>query len=612
FNERVLFEDLTFGIVQGEKIALVGANGSGKSTLLRILAGWDEPDSGAVAVSHNVKLAYLSQNPEFDSDLSILDAVLSGNDPTTVIIREYERELIRSSQGIENTDRLTSLIDQIEKNNAWNYEHKLKEVLGKLGVHDLDKKIASCSGGQRKRIGLAKVLVEQPDLVILDEPTNHLDLEAIEWLEGYISTSNMALIMVTHDRYFLDNITNLILELDDRSLYRYHGNYTYYLEKKEERQAIAWAEKDKARNLYKKELEWMRRQPKARGTKAKYRIEAFNEIKEKAHTDLSQSRVTLLAKQRRQGGKILELDSVSKLYDGRVIIENFSYVFKKGDRIGIVGKNGSGKSTFLNILTQTLSPDSGEVTVGQTTKIGYYQQSEPTFKPGQKVIEVVQEIAEVINIADGSSASASKFLTFFNFSVQAQHDFVDKLSGGEKRRLQLLLVLIENPNFLVLDEPTNDLDLETLRVLEVFLADFKGCVVIVSHDRYFMDRLVNHLFVLESGQPIQSYPGNYTDYRTEQTTITVSAALKAGKKTQEAKQKDSVKKLSYHQKREFEQLDEEIDALTQKIKELERHLNSGETDHEKLTQWGLELEVFKKSLDEKEIRWLELAEIQGG
>ncbi|MEM9857544.1 MAG: ABC-F family ATP-binding cassette domain-containing protein [Bacteroidota bacterium] len=609
FGERVLFQDLTFGIGQGQKIALVGLNGSGKSTLLKIMAGLDTPDSGQVATANDIKLAYVGQQPDFDADLSIIDAVLAGDDPITKMIRDYENELIRATQGTENSEQLTELIDQIEKNNAWNYENKLKEVLGKLGIHDLEKKISACSGGQKKRIGLAKVLIEQPDLVILDEPTNHLDLEAIEWLEGYISTSNMALIMVTHDRYFLDNVTELILELDDQTLYRYHGNYAYYLEKKEERLTVTQAEKDKARNLYKKELEWMRRQPKARGTKAKYRVEAFDDVKKKAHKDLSQSQVALSTKERRQGGKILELEGISKSYHGREIVRKFSYVFKKGDRVGVVGKNGSGKSTFLDMLTSTISPDSGEVILGQTTKIGYYQQTEPTFKPGQKVIDVVQELAEVVNMADGNNVSASKFLTFFNFSVKAQHDYVEKLSGGEKRRLQLLLVLIQNPNFLVLDEPTNDLDLDTLRVLESFLVEFKGCVIIVSHDRYFMDRLVDHLFVMEPDTAIESYAGNYTDFRTERETL-VRTPQKPVPKEKEIKQKNANKKLSYSEKREFEQLEVEIDHLETEKKELENKMNSGETDHEQLAQWGTDLQQIEEKLEEKEIRWLELAELQ--
>ncbi|MEM6525037.1 MAG: ABC-F family ATP-binding cassette domain-containing protein [Bacteroidota bacterium] len=609
FNERVLFEDLTFGIGQGDKVALVGLNGSGKSTLLKILAGLEEPDSGFRAIANDVKLAYVGQQPEFDSNLTVIDAILSGKDPVTNMIREYEFELIRSSQGVDNTDHLTSIIDQIEKHNAWNYENKIKEVLGRLEIHDLDKKIAECSGGQKKRIGLAKVLLEQPDLIILDEPTNHLDLDAIEWLEAYISTSNMALIMVTHDRYFLDNVTSVILELDDQTLYRYKGNYAHYLEKKQERETVAQAEKDKARNQYKKELDWMRRQPKARGTKAKYRIDAFDEVREKAHKDLSQSQVMLSTKESRQGRNVLELNNVSKSYNDKAIINGFSYLFKRGDRIGIVGKNGSGKSTLLNILTHTIAPDSGEVILGQTTKVGYYQQSEPTFKPNQKVIEVVQEIAEVVNMADGGTISASRFLTFFNFSVKAQYDYVEKLSGGEKRRLQLLLVLIHNPNFLVLDEPTNDLDLDTLRVLEGFLSDFKGCVVIVSHDRYFMDRLVDHLFILESGEPIQNYSGNYTAFRAERST-TDSSEVKAKNKNKEAKQKKMVNRLSYGEKREFEQLEKDVEKLTSKKKELEEQLNSGETDHEKLTKWGIELKALEVSLDEKETRWLELAEIQ--
>ena len=456
-------------------------------------------------------------------------------------------------------------------------------------------------------VGLAKILIEKPDLVILDEPTNHLDLEAIEWLENYLSSSQMGIIMVTHDRYFLESVTNEIIELENRQIYRYSGNYSYFLEKKEEREQQMQSEKEKARNLYSKELEWIRRQPKARGTKAKYRIDAFKEVKEKAHVNLQKTELELDIKDRRQGGKILEIENISKSFDGKEIIKPFNYVFKKGERLGIVGKNGAGKSTFLNMLTGEINPDAGEVIKGQTTAIGYYRQQEPEFKPGQKVIDVVKEVAEVITLSSGNTVSASKFLSQFNFSPPAQHDYVEKLSGGEKRRLQLLRVLIQNPNFLILDEPTNDLDLITLRTLEEFLHSFKGCLIIVSHDRYFMDRLVDHLFVFENGKPIKDFNGNYSDYRIE-SKIQEKETPKPIKPSAKKEKTHQERKMSFNEKREFEQLDKELEDLNASKEELIAKLNSGEGGHEQLYEWGEELKKTEEFIDEKEMRWWEKVE----
>lgn len=604
FGERVLFDNISFGISQGQKIALVGINGSGKSTLLKILAGQEDLDSGEVIYNNEVKVAFLDQQPSLPNDLTILNAILTSDDPVTKLIKDYEYYLSNPSSSGE----LSEIIDQVEKAGAWNYENQVKEILGKLGIHDLGQKIGQLSGGQKKRVGLAKTLIEKPDVVILDEPTNHLDLEAIEWLENYLSTANTALIMVTHDRYFLDNVTNEIMELDHGKIYRYQGNYAYFLEKKAERELNAHAEKEKARNLYRKELEWMRRQPKARGTKAKYRVDAFQQTKEKAHVHLDHSKVLLDVKDRRQGGKVLEINKITKSFGKEKILEEFSYVFKKGERIGIVGKNGSGKSTFLNIITQKLLPDAGEVTLGQTTHIGYYEQAEPVFTPGYKVIDVVRDVAEVVSLSDGSTVSVSKFLGLFNFSVKAQFDYVEKLSGGEKRRLQLLLVLIRNPNFLVLDEPTNDLDLSTLRVLEDFVANFKGCVIIVSHDRYFMDRLVDHLFVFSMGKPVRDFVGNYTDYREslEQET----QAPKESSKPKVARVKTAPRKMSFKEKRELEEIEKELENLAHKKESLTKQLNSGEGDHQDLAQWGTELQIVEKEIDAKEMRWLELSELE--
>ncbi len=611
FGERVLFRGVTFGIESGQKVALVGVNGCGKTTLLKILAGIEVPDKGEVVVNNNVKIAYLEQQPDFGGTEDILEAVLGGDKALAQLISKYEYHVARAEEHMESMEILGHLMEEMDKADAWTYESQIKEILGKLGVHDLSKTISSLSGGQKKRIGLAKALMEKPDLVILDEPTNHLDLEAIEWLENYLSSSQMGIVMVTHDRYFLEQVTNEIIEIDNEQVYKYSGNYSYFLEKKAEREMMAQSEKEKAANLYKKELDWIRRQPKARGTKAKYRVDAFEGIKEKAHQDLSKAELELDINQRRQGGKILELDKVTKSFDGKPVVQPFSYIFKKGERIGIVGKNGAGKSTFLNMLTGQLQPDGGVIDKGQTTVFGYYKQQEPNFKPGMKVIEVVQEVAEVVTLSTGATVSASRFLTQFNFSPKAQFDYVDKLSGGEKRRLQLLRVLIENPNFLILDEPTNDLDLITLRTLEEFLYNFKGCLVIVSHDRYFMDRLVDHLFVFEKGKPIVDFNGNYTTYRASQLYAKqYDHKLKENKETATpAKEKQEDRKLTFNEKKEFEAIEGDIEKLNKKKLALVSKLDSGETDHELLTRWGQELEDIQAEIDAKELRWLELSEL---
>lgn len=612
FGERVLFKNISFGIEQGQKVALVGVNGSGKTTLLKILAGIEVPDKGEVVVNNSVKIAYLEQQPEFGDTDDIIEAVLGGDKKMAQLISKYEHHLKLAETDPKSMEIIGDLIEEMDKADAWTYESQIKEVLGKLGIHDLEKKISDMSGGQKKRVGLAKALIEKPDLVILDEPTNHLDLEAIEWLEGFLSSSQMGIIMVTHDRYFLEQVTNEIIELDNEQVYRYSGNYSYFLEKKSEREQMAQSEKEKATNLFKKELDWIRRQPKARGTKAKYRVEAFEGIKEKAHQNLDKVELELDINQRRQGGKILEIEEITKSFGNQSIIKPFSYIFKKGERVGIVGKNGAGKSTFLNLLTGALQPDSGKLDKGQTTVFGYYKQQEPSFKPGMKVIEVVQEVAEIVTLSNGSTVSASKFLTQFNFSAKAQYDYVDKLSGGEKRRLQLLRVLIENPNFLILDEPTNDLDLITLRTLEEFLFNFQGCLIIVSHDRYFMDRLVNHLFVFEKDKAIVDFPGNYTTYRNSEKA---NGQEESTPRTKQEKQKDvakaetSERKLTYSEKREFEQLEKEIEQLNNKKYELNQLLVSGENDHEKLTQWGTDLKQIQEEIDTKELRWLELSEL---
>jgi ATP-binding cassette subfamily F protein uup len=494
FDERLLFEGITFGLDQGQKAALVGLNGSGKSTLLRIIAGDETSEKGVVSFKNGLVVSMLGQNPDFDPEQSIAEAIFS--DPENemlILIREYELAILKTSLDPEKAADLTPLLERMDNLNAWEMEHQVKSMLGKLGLYHLEQKMGDLSGGQRKRVFLAQALVVNPDFLILDEPTNHLDLEVIEWLEDFLASQNLTLLMVTHDRYFLDRVTNEILELSGDGITRYQGNYSEYLQQKAQREEIAQATLQKAQNLYRKELEWIRRQPKARGTKAKYRVDAFEDLKATAHQSTKKTEMEVNLQSERQGKKILEVEQLSKSFGDTILLKNFEYVFRKKERVGVIGPNGTGKSTFLNLLTGNLAPDQGKVVAGLTTRFGYYTQLEPDFNPEQKVIDTIKEVAEVIELSNGSVVTASQVLNQFLFPPKMRYNFVGKLSGGEKRRLQLLKVLMANPNFLILDEPTNDLDITTLNILEDWLDQFDGCLMIVSHDRYFMDRLVEHL-----------------------------------------------------------------------------------------------------------------------
>lgn len=610
YNDKWLFKDITLGISQGEKLALVGNNGVGKSTLLKILTGEIQPDAGKVSVREGKRLGYLTQQPAVDDTRSVKDVLFSDSNEIAKVVKEYEDCIHHPDT---DPDRMQAVLEKMEELKAWDYEAKVQEVIGKLGVPDMDKKFGELSGGQKKRIFLAQLLLQEPDLIIMDEPTNHLDLSAIEWLENYLSGTNITLIMVTHDRYFLDNVATEIIEIDRGQLFRYKGNYAYFLEKKEQREEMLKAEVSKARNLLKKELEWMRRQPKARGTKAKYRIEAFYDLQEKASQDLRKDKLELDIKEARQGGKILEVEHISKKFGDLPIVNDFSYVFKKNDRIGVVGKNGVGKSTFLDMLTGKLKPDTGEINPGVTTKYGYFTQESISLNPNNRLIEEVKEIAEFITLSDGSQVSASKFLDSFLFPPEKQYNYINKLSGGEKKRLQLLKLLVTNPNFLILDEPTNDFDIDTLNVLEDFLDKFTGCLLLVSHDRYFMDHLVNQLFVFEGDGQIRVFNGNYSDYRDwveEQEARVASPKNTAKPVAQEVRsQSTEKKKASYKEKQEYEKLQSEIETLETKKQEITALLNSGQTDHVQLQQWGEEVQRLSATIEEKTLRWLELAEI---
>ena len=609
FNDKWLFKDVTVGIAQGEKFALVGENGTGKSTLLKILTGQIPSDSGVVTIRDGIKLGYLTQQPMVSDDLTINEIIFDRNNKVAAVVKDYEFCIHHPET---SPDKMQQVLEQMEELNAWDYDAKVQEITTRLGITNLDQKFGELSGGQRKRIFLAQMLLTEPDLIIMDEPTNHLDLEAIEWLENYLSGQNITLIMVTHDRYFLDNVATEILELDRGKLYRYKRNYAYFLEKKSEREEMLKSEVAKARNLMKKELEWMRKQPKARGTKAKYRIDAFYELQEKASQNLKKDRLELDIQETRQGGKILELHQVSKSYDGRKMVDSFSYVFKKKDRIGVVGKNGIGKSTFLDLLTGITKPDSGEIIPGVTTKIGYFTQEVEDLKPEHRVIEEVKNIAEFITLSDGSTVSASKFLDTFLFPPEKQYNIIGKLSGGEKKRLQLLKVLIKNPNFLILDEPTNDFDIDTLNVLEDFLEKFNGCLVLVSHDRYFMDHLVDQLFVFEGDGKIKPFNGNYSDYRIwlEEQQSVVEKPKKEDSSLNVVPEEPSRRKMSFKEKKELEDIQSQLEKLEKEKGRLTELLQSGETDHVKLIQWGEDLRKVSETLDLQMLRWMELSELE--
>lgn len=606
FHDKWLFKDIIIGISQGEKYALVGNNGVGKSTLLKILTGEIQSDSGTISMREGIRTGFLTQQPHVSDSVTVKDVLFSDSNEVAKVVKEYEDCLQHPDVSPE---RMQAVLEQMEELKAWDYEAKVHEIIGKLGVPDLDKTFGQLSGGQRKRIFLAQLLIAEPDLIIMDEPTNHLDLSAIEWLENYLSGQQVTLIMVTHDRYFLDNVATEIIELDRGQLYRYKGNYAYFLEKKEAREEMLKVEVSKARQLLKKELEWMRKQPRARGTKAKYRIDAFYELKEKASQDLRREKLELDVKESRQGGKILEVHHISKKYGDLPIVNDFSYVFKKSDRIGVVGKNGIGKSTFLDMLTGKLKSDTGEILPGVTTRYGYFTQEALTLNPNHRVIEEVKAIAEFITMGDGSQLSASKFLETFLFSPEKQYNFIDKLSGGEKKRLQLLKLLVTSPNFLILDEPTNDFDIDTLNVLEDFLLNFKGCLLLVSHDRYFMDHLVDQLFVFEGDGKIRLFNGNYSDYRNwaEEQEIDAPDGKESRSTEKEREPVQEKRKLSNKEKQEFSQLQTEIDKLEKQKAEIHALLNSGSSNHEQLTTWGTELEQVNQQLDQKTERWLELS-----
>lgn len=608
FNDKWLFRDISLGISQGEKFAMVGNNGVGKSTLLKIFTGELNSDTGKVVVRDGIRLGYLTQQPQVDDRLLVKDILFDESNKVAAAVKEYEDCLHHPEVP---AGRMQAALEKMEEFNAWDYDAKVHEVTSKLDVPDLDKKFGELSGGQKKRIFLAQLLLASPDLIIMDEPTNHLDLTAIEWLEEYLSGSNITLIMVTHDRYFLDNVATEIIELDRGKLFRYKGNYAYFLEKKSDREEMLKTEVTKARNLLKKELDWMRRQPRARGTKAKYRIEAYYELKEVASQELRRDRLELDIKESRQGGKILEVEHISKKYGNQAVIDDFSVVFKKFDRIGVVGKNGVGKSTFLDIITQKLRPDKGIVMPGLTTKFGYFTQDTMTLNPANRIIEEVKEIAEFITLSDGSQVSASKFLDNFLFPPEKQYTFIEKLSGGEKKRLQLLKLLVTSPNFLVLDEPTNDFDIDTLNVLEDFLEKFTGCLVLVSHDRYFMDHLVDQLFIFEGEGRIRMFNGNYTDYRD---SISGLAPLEDDSEEEVGGTKTNTvtvpkKKISIKEKKEYEQLEKEIQQLELDKRSLTEKLNGGQGGHTQLLDWSLQIKIISDQIEKKTVRWLELSEV---
>lgn len=601
YGERVLFEDISFGINKDQKVAFVAKNGSGKTSILNIIAGLDTPDTGQIVTRKEISMAYLSQNDVLNPDLTIEETIFATENKILSIVNQYEKAL----KNLEDTEAYQAAFELMEQYNAWDFETQYTQILSKLKIDDLSQKISSLSGGQKKRVSLAIVLIHKPDFLILDEPTNHLDLEMIEWLESYFAKEKITLFMVTHDRYFLERVCNEIIELENGNIYKYKGNYSYYLEKKEERIQLEQVTTDKAKNLFKKELDWMRRQPKARTTKSKSRIDDFYQIKEKAQQRRVEHKVQLEINMERLGSKILELHKLQKSYGDKVILDGFDYVFKRGERIGIIGKNGTGKSSFLNIITEKNPVDGGKVVVGETIKFGYYTQSGINIKEGQKVIEVIKEFGEYIPLTKGQKISASQLLERFLFDKKKQYDFVEKLSGGEQKRLYLCAVLIQNPNFLILDEPTNDLDVVTLNVLENFLLDYPGNLLVVSHDRYFMDKIVDALFVFRGEGEVENFPGNYSDFRAYED----SAPKEKIEKEVEEKPEIAPSKngLSYQEKREFGALEAEIERLQNRKTTIENQFLAVEIAPEDIQKKSEELEEIITSLEEKEERWLELS-----
>ncbi|MDP3353629.1 MAG: ABC-F family ATP-binding cassette domain-containing protein [Flavobacteriaceae bacterium] len=602
FGALTLFEDISFGINQGQKIGFIAKNGSGKTSLLNIIAGRDVPDSGQVINRKGLKIAYLSQDDFFDDALTISEAIFSADNPLLKIIEQYENALLN----LDDSESYQKAFDLMDMHQAWDLETQFKQILSMLKLEQLDQTVGTLSGGQKKRLSLAIALLQRPDLLLLDEPTNHLDLDMIEWLERFFAKENFTILMVTHDRYFLENACNEIIELDNGIIYRYKGNYAYFLEKRAERIAQEQSEVDKAKNLFSTELEWMRRQPKARTTKSKSRQDDFYILKEQAHKRRNEHKVQLEINMERLGSKIIELHSVTKKYDDKIIINKFDYVFKKGERIGIIGKNGTGKTTFLKLITEQIKPTTGKVIIGETVKMGFYTQDGIVVKPGQRVIEVIKEFGEYIPLTKGRSISAGQLLERFLFTHKKQHDYVEKLSGGEQKRLYLCTVLIQNPNFLILDEPTNDLDILTINVLENFLLDFPGNIMVVTHDRYFMDKIVDELFVFQGDGVIDIFPGNYTDYRVYEASQPKEENIKKGDTRPSASLRGR-KKLSYKEQQEFKKLETDIAKLELQKKALEQELVEGKITNENLYTHTQKLQDIITAIDTKEERWLELS-----
>ncbi|MEI6680140.1 MAG: ABC-F family ATP-binding cassette domain-containing protein [Mariniphaga sp.] len=605
WGELALFDGISLSVSEGQKVAMIAKNGAGKSTLMDIIAGLESPDSGKSTLSANISIGYLRQNPDLNPEDTVLEAAFNSSGELIQAVKNYEKAL-------ENHDPrlLDSAIERMNVLNAWDFELRIKQILTRLKITNVNQQIKFLSGGQKKRVALAHILIDEPDFLILDEPTNHLDLEMIEWLEKYLENAKCTLFMVTHDRYFLDRVCNEIVELEDNTIYKYKGNYSYYVEKREERILTMNAEIDRAKNLFRTELDWLRRMPKARTHKSKYRTEAAYKLQEKASQRRVEDEVELTVQGKRLGSKILNVKNLSKAFGDLVILDQFSYNFARLEKIGIIGKNGSGKTTVLNMLTGAMQPDSGRIEVGETISFGYYRQDGISFNPGDRVIDVIKEIAEVVDMGNGNRMTASQFLNYFLFPPETQYNFVEKLSGGEKRRLYLCTILMRNPNFLILDEPTNDLDIMTLNVLEDYLRNFQGCAIVVSHDRFFMDKIVDHLFVFEGEGQIKDFPGNYSDYRdwVEETEREHRTPEKREKAPKIKPVKEGSRKISFNEKRELEQLEKDISSLEAEKREIETAMNSGDCPSEELVIRSQRHGEIRILLDDKEGRWLELSE----